>query len=216
MRHPRIRPSYANPTKEGLLVVMQRRSTVALLATLLLSTSMLFSQNPSSGNPHNQGSLAIPVSGTFAAPASGPLSTLPGGSALGSGTMTGVFNVNHFAVQNDPTTNQPQLVAVGNLVATLTNSAGQSITTVLNNVAAPAAATGTCPILTLTLGPLNLNVLGLVVNIPNAINVNIVAQSGPGNLLGNLLCSVSNLLNGGGPLSGIASALNSILAALGL
>ena len=101
-------------------------------------------------------------------------------------------------------------------MATLTNAAGQSITTVLNNVAVPAAATGTCPILTLTLGPLNLNVLGLVVNIPNPINVNIVAQSGPGNLLGNLLCSVSNLLNGGGPLSGIASALNSILAALGL
>jgi hypothetical protein len=130
--------------------------------------------------------------------------------------MTGVLNVTHFAVQNDPTTNQPQLVAVGNLVATLTNAAGQTITTVLNNVAAPVAATGTCPILTLTLGPLNLNVLGLIVNIPNPINVNIVAQSGPGNLLGNLLCSVSNLLNGGGPLSGIASALNSILAALGL
>lgn len=195
---------------------MQKRSLIAILTTLLLSATLMFSQNPSSGNPHDQGSLAVPVSGTFSAPSSGPLSTLPGGSLLGSGTMTGIFNINHFAVQNDPTTGQPQLVAVGNLVATLTNAAGQTITTVLNNVAAPAAATGTCPILTLTLGPLNLNVLGLVVNIPNPINVNIVAQSGPGNLLGNLLCSVSNLLNGGGPLSGIASALNSILAALGL
>lgn len=195
---------------------MQKRSLVAILTTLLLGATMMFSQNPSSGNPHDQGSLAVPMSGTFSAPSSGPLSTLPGGSLLGSGTLTGVFNINHFAVQNDPSTGQPQLVAVGNLVATLTNAAGQSITTVLNNVAAPATATGTCPILTLTLGPLNLNVLGLVVNIPNPINVNIVAQPGPGNLLGNLLCSVSNLLNGGGPLSGIASALNSILAALGL
>ena len=194
---------------------MQKRNTIALLATLLLGTSMLFSQNPSAGNPHNQGSLAIPVSGTFA-PKSAGSSTLPGIS--GSGLISGVLNVTHFAVQNDPTTNQPQLVAVGNLVATLTDAAGQTLTTVvLNNVAAPVAGTtGSCQILTLTLGPLNLDVLGLVVNIPAGINVNIVAMSGPGNLLGNLLCSVSNLLNGGGPLSGIASALNSILAALGL
>jgi hypothetical protein len=54
------------------------------------------------------------------------------------------------------------------------------------------------------------------VDIPNPINLNIVAQSGPGNLLGNLLCSVTNLLNGGGALSQVASGLNQILAGLGL
>lgn len=191
---------------------MQKRSLVAMLGTLLLTVSMAFSQNAGGGNPHGQTSLAVPVAGTFTAPTSGPLSNL---SALGSGTMTGTFNINNFAVQNSPSGAQ-QLVATGTLIATLTNAAGQAQTVVLNNVAAPVQAAGTCPILSLTLGPLHLDLLGLVVDIPNPVNLNIVAQSGPGNLLGNLLCSVTNLLNGGGPLSQIANALNQILAGLGL
>ena len=46
----------------------------------------------------------------------------------------------------------------------------------------------------------------------------ISAIPGGGNLLGNLLCSVANLLNGGGPLSNLltnlSDVLNQILAAL--
>jgi hypothetical protein len=129
--------------------------------------------------------------------------------------MAGTFNINNFSVQNS-SSGTPQLVATGNLIATLTNSAGQAQTVVLNNVTAPVDPSGTCPVLSLTLGPLHLDLLGLVVDIPNPINLNIVAQSGPGNLLGNLLCSVTNLLNGGGALSQIASGLNQILAGLGL
>jgi len=49
----------------------------------------------------------------------------------------------------------------------------------------------------------------------NQVVLNIDAQSGPGNLLGNLLCAVANLLNGTGPLGQITSLLNQILAALG-
>jgi hypothetical protein len=81
-------------------------------------------------------------------------------------------------------------------------------------VTTPAAAAGSCTILDLTLGPLNLNLLGLVVQL-NQVHLTITAQQGPGNLLGNLLCAVANLLNGGGPLSGIAALLNRILGALG-
>lgn len=193
-----------------MYVQMQKRSLLAMLTMLLLSTSMMFSQNPLSGNPHGQGSLAVPVSGTLTA--SGPLSSLP------SGAMTGVFNITHFAVQNNAL-GKPQIMAVGNLVGTVTNAAGAS-TVALNNVTAPVtAATGSCPILSLTLGPLNLNVLGLVVDIPNAIVVNIVAQSGAGNLLGNLLCSVAGLLDNGGLLGGsltqITGLLNQILGIVG-
>lgn len=129
--------------------------------------------------------------------------------------MAGTFNISNFAVQNNAS-GQPQLVAIGNLIATLTNSSGQAQTVVLNNIVAAVDPAGTCPILTLTLGPLHLDVLGLIVDIPNPINLNIVAQSGPGNLLGNLLCSVTNLLNGGGALQTIANDLNQILAGLGL
>ena len=44
------------------------------------------------------------------------------------------------------------------------------------------------------LGPLYLNLLGLHVTL-NQVDLNITAIPGAGNLLGNLLCSVSNLLN---------------------
>ena len=47
-----------------------------------------------------------------------------------------------------------------------------------------------CQVLNLVLGPINLNLLGLVVR-TNQINVRIDAVPGAGNLLGNLLCSVT-------------------------
>jgi hypothetical protein len=58
---------------------------------------------------------------------------------------------------------------------------------------------------------LNLNLLGLVVTL-NQVHLNITAVPGAGALLGNLLCAVVNLLNGGGPLSSISALLNQILA----
>jgi EAL domain-containing protein (putative c-di-GMP-specific phosphodiesterase class I) len=45
--------------------------------------------------------------------------------------------------------------------------------------------------------------------------LDITAQSGPGNLLGNLLCAIANLLNSNGALSSIAQLLNQLLGALG-
>lgn len=87
--------------------------------------------------------------------------------------------------------------------------------------AATAPTAATCDILHLTLGPLDLDLLGLQVHL-NRIVLDIVAQSGPGNLLGNLLCAVAGLLDdtsGGviGDLLGqITDLLNQILDALGL
>jgi hypothetical protein len=71
----------------------------------------------------------------------------------------------------------------------------------------------TCDVLHLTLGPLDLNVLGLVVHL-DQIQLDITAQQAPGNLLGNLLCAVAHLLDGTGPLSGLTVLLNQILAIL--
>jgi len=45
----------------------------------------------------------------------------------------------------------------------------------------------------------------------NRVVLNIVAESGAGNLLGNLLCAVTGLLDNP---SGLAQLLNNILAAL--
>jgi hypothetical protein len=52
------------------------------------------------------------------------------------------------------------------------------------------AAGATCPVLDLTLGPLNLNLLGLVVNL-NQVHLTITATQG-GGALGDLFCSLSH------------------------
>lgn len=52
-----------------------------------------------------------------------------------------------------------------------------------------------CPILHLELGPLDLDLLGLVVHLDRVV-LDVTAQPGPGNLLGNLLCAVAGLLDG--------------------
>jgi hypothetical protein len=58
-------------------------------------------------------------------------------------------------------------------------------------------------------------VLGLVVTVPNHTVLDITAVGGAGNLLGNLLCAVANLLNQTPPpLDQIVSLLNQLLAAL--
>ncbi len=68
------------------------------------------------------------------------------------------------------------------------------------------SADPTCPILNVRLGPINLNLLGLVVK-TSPICLKVTAMSGTGNLLGNLLCDIANLLNGGTSLSTILSNL---------
>jgi hypothetical protein len=82
------------------------------------------------------------------------------------------------------------------------------------------AGRAACDILNLSLGPVNLDVLGLDVMLnncatptPGPVTVSITAVPGNGNLLGNLLCSLSTLLdNPGNPVGGILSHLNNILA----
>jgi hypothetical protein len=77
----------------------------------------------------------------------------------------------------------------------------------------PIPTPGACPVLNLVLGPIDLNLLGLRVA-TNEIRALIEAIPGPGNLLGNLLCAVTNLLNPAAntPLSDLVRVLNALLA----
>ena len=128
----------------------------------------------------------------------------------GVGSFVGTFTLSSVQVVNGV------LSAVGSLNGVLTAASGatqavnQTITTALS-------ASGSCQILTLTIGPIYLNLLGLVVTL-NQLNLNISAVPGAGNLLGNLLCDVANLLNGGGAVStllnNLAGLLNQVIAAL--
>ncbi|HWJ30281.1 MAG TPA: hypothetical protein VNS32_27345 [Flavisolibacter sp.] len=114
-----------------------------------------------------------------------------------NGVTSTVLTITQFAVQNG------QLVALG------------TIPGVSGLVTVPLQITqGTCQILTLHVGAIHLDLLGLVIDIA-PIDLNITAQSAPGNLLGNLLCAVAHLLdNPTSSLSGISALLNRILALL--
>jgi hypothetical protein len=73
---------------------------------------------------------------------------------------------------------------------------------------------GSCQILFLEIGPIYLDLLGLVVQV-DQITIEIEAQRGPGRLLGNLLCAVAGLLDGvgggGGPLTPLLNQLVTLL-----
>ncbi len=147
------------------------------------------------------------------------LYTIPITGATKSGKQfKGTFGIQRFVVKNH------KAMAVGTLTGKL---AGRRVTK--NGVMVPANLTGapsgsardaaSCPVLNLVLGPVNLNLLGLVVTLggnggTTPITLNITAISGPGNLLGNLLCGVSNLLNSGGTLSALQSDVSALTAAL--
>jgi hypothetical protein len=147
---------------------------------------------------------AATVSAQQTPPSTTPAFTIPIVGSGGGSTFNGTFTLQRFVAQNGA------LNAVGVVSGTLTAANGV-VTSVLQTVSFPVAvANATCQILHLDLGPLSLNILGLQVDLSRVV-LDITAQSGAGNLLGNLLCGVANLLNNPG---GLAQILNRILAAL--
>jgi len=137
---------------------------------------------------------------------------------LSNGASIGTFDIKRFAAVNNG------LAAIGTITATngtktVVSTLAVPVNTVTqtSNTSASAAAQQNCPILHLDIGPINLNLLGLVVT-TEPIVLDIVAVPGAGNLLGNLLCAIAGLLNPDGSVQGILTqlvgALNLLLAAL--
>lgn len=146
----------------------------------------------------------VATSGAMAQTTVAPGVTLPTTNCTLSGALGGgacSVNLTGFQVIGG----QP------NAVLNLVNSTGDVVATVTAPLQGLLQATGTCQILDLTIQPIHLNLLGLVVD-TNTIHLQITAQSGSGNLLGNLLCSVAHLLdNPSGQLTGVVNLLNNIL-----
>ena len=149
------------------------------------------------------GVLAFASAGVAAPPGSGTNAvTVP----IVTDTFDGVLSITQFAVQNG------EIVALGTLSGTLTTATGA--VSIVSDVVLPLLqASGSCPILHLELGPLDLNLLGVAVHLDKVV-LDVTAQSGPGNLLGNLLCSVSHLLDSNAALTALTNALNRIIGAL--
>lgn len=141
------------------------RVRFTLLALLIAATSV-FAAVPSTASAQ----LTVPITGT--------------------NITNATFTLQQFAV--DTVSGVQQLVAVGTITGTVAGT-----TAVIPNVRLPVLLPATqarCEILDLSLGPINLNLLGLVIQ-TNQIDLNIFAVPGPGNLLGNLLCAVAGLLD---------------------
>lgn len=82
-----------------------------------------------------------------------------------------------------------------------------------NAVRATRQKQASCSILNLDIGPINLDLLGLLVDI-SPISIDITALRGPGNLLGNLLCALAGLLDPLGPLDRILAIVRRLNQAL--
>jgi hypothetical protein len=129
--------------------------------------------------------------------------TLASGEA---GTFAGTLTITRFVRSGS------QILAQGTLSGTCTGLVTGATQTINQAVTVPITIVqATCTILRLDVGPIHLELLGLVVDIA-PIHILITGQSGT--LLGGLLCGLANALSGGANLRSIVLLLNQILAAL--
>ena len=131
-------------------------------------------------------------------------------------TFHGTFAIQRFAKKGDG------LVAVGRLTTRLKHRRVSRVVSLPADVTNQGASTSqitptpnACQILKLDLGPIDLNLLGLRVR-TNEINVLVEGVNGAGNLLGNLLCGITGILDPSAlantPLGQLAQILNALLA----
>ena len=139
------------------------------------------------------------------------LTDIPVTQTIGGGTFEGLLSITEIGLV------EGALVATGTLTGTLTQGGVVTeITQTFTDVALglTRSSPGACSLLDLDLGPIFLDLLGLQVDL-SAINLDLIAQSGPGKLLGNLLCAVAGLLDRGGPLTAVEALLGQINNLLG-
>lgn len=174
------------------------------------------------------------------------LKTVPvHGAAQNGTTFTGTYGIQRFVVAT--VRGHKGVYSLGTLRGTLLHRHitryGVMLPASTNPTASPraarsAAATTTCTILHLVLGPVNLSLLGLNINLgggtvvpgqpaqsPITLNLTATPTAQGGGLLGDLLCGLTNALGGSGgllgqlgqltsQLSGLAATLNGLVALL--
>lgn len=143
-----------------------------------------------------------------------------------TGTINGLafsadYRITEFVAENDV------LYAVGSLANVTGEGLPEEVSELSSQIVKMPVDTGdqsrkgnssgrtaSCDVLFLNLGPLDLDLLGLVIHLDEVV-LEIVAETGAGNLLGNLLCAVTGLLDGVAALQAIANLLNQIIAIIG-
>jgi hypothetical protein len=193
-----------------------------LTVTLAVATTLALAVGTTTVAQAEPSDKATPAAARKAPTPSALSGTVTGTLQDGTGKVDGLINIQKFAKR------QGKLVAIGQFTGTVTDAAGKvrfgskkiamPVATEPAGGAVQQAAPGdvaaqalvSCEILDLVLGPLDLNLLGLVVHL-DTVHLNITAEGGPGNLLGNLLCAVAGLLDGSTGLNGILNQLVAIL-----
>lgn len=176
-------------------------------------------------------SLALPATAqvTLPTPVIAPSSgiTVPvSGVVRGAGRVSGTFTVLQF-LENPDVASPDRILAAGKLQLALPDGRSVSTTAAMpvklpSNIQVASATTTTvggliqlvqaaCDVLDLTLGPLDLNLLGLEIHLDT---VHLVIEANPaGGLLGQLLSALCQPATPN-PLATIINLLNQILAAL--
>ena len=137
---------------------------LALLASLVLALAGgAIAASTATAAPPASTAVPVAVTGTFT-------------DALGgTGTFTRTYTIDRVAKAGGGST------TVGTITGTATDSTGAVVGTVTNQAVTNPQVAGTCDILHLTLGPLDLNLLGLVVHLDRVV-LDITAEQVPGNL----------------------------------
>jgi hypothetical protein len=173
---------------------MSRTRLAAVAATLSCALLLGAASTASAQAPTQDFAKRVPVTGT----------------AKNGKKFKGTYTINRFISRSG------DVYAVGKLKGRLKNRhvTRRGVRVPVTGFAEQGGAMSAqiaCPILTLTLGPLDLNLLGLRVQL-NRVNLRITAIPG-GGLLGDLLCGLSNLLNPADLAGGnLARVLNALLA----
>jgi hypothetical protein len=178
---------------QSLAEATTRRQALKLFGGGALGVAALaLGANRTDAAPKTTGAVPIPVTGTIPEV---------------DGLFEGVFTLTQFITQGGG------LLGVGTLTGTLTGALGDVLGTVTDlPIQLPLTLIdGACDILHLELGPLDLDLLGLVVHLDKVV-LDITAQPG-GGLLGDLLCSIAGLLEGNGNALGLLrNLLNQVLS----
>ena len=177
-------------------------AALALTGALACSDNTPTDNTPTAPTDHNNAPSA-------ALTATGPIIQSVTGTLQGGGTFAGTLTITQLTRSATGA-----LLATGTLVGTATQ--GTTVTQITQSFTVPLAINpaGSCRILHLDLGPIFLDLLGLQVSL-NEVILDVTAVSGPGNLLGNLLCAVAHLLDGTPNLTALDRLLAQINAILG-
>jgi hypothetical protein len=145
------------------------------------------------------------------APTSPLTGVVTGTTNVAGEVFNGTIALTNFVLQDGV------LAARATLTGTVTNATGGTVRTITGLITVPITVVppppGVCQILTLDVGEIHLDLLGLNID-TSQIVVLVTAVSGQGRLLGNLLCAVAGLLDSPSALEDLLDRILRILNGL--